>query len=53
MNLSSAAPGDDDLRAFDDFTASAAMQDHAMDASRLQGLAAALAIGPRPVMPSA
>jgi len=47
------APGDDDLRTFDDFTASAALQDHAMDASSLQGLAAALAIGPRPVMPSA
>jgi uncharacterized protein len=53
MNPSSTAPGDDDPRTFDDFTASAAMQDHAMDASSLQGLAAALAIGPRRVMPSA
>lgn len=37
---------------FDGFSASPAMADHAMDASTLQGLATALAIGPRLVAPS-
>ena len=39
---------DAELEPFDDFTAFAATQDRAMDACTVQGVAAALPIGPRP-----
>ncbi len=41
-----------ELEAFEDFAASPPMEDYAMDAGTLQGLAAALAIGPRVISPA-